>query len=1156
MMRVISRIRGAALLGTLLPGLLVAAAACSSEEPNPPPNQGNGGMGPIGRGGDGGTGGTGAGGTGGEGGSAGSGGSGGSIGIPLRIENVRPPRGSLAGGETVIINGSGFVRSLAQDARPTDVTTVTFGSNPAVGARVIDDDTIIAPTPPGTEGNVDVTISNPSGEVVCSGCYRYQAPVVLSSVEPAEGSIRGGSVVTLRGQNIRPTMTVLFGGRAAIDVQAEADGSLTAIVPPGDVQGAVDVRIFDADGQAVIRRGFIYRDTLRITSVEPPGGPMVGGNQVVITGTGFTNDAEVLVGGVPAVSTLDATGHLVFSAPAGSAAGPATLEVRTPAGTVSSAYAYFDPNAAGVNLYLVSPARGSLEGGEAVTLVGTGLDSGNLAVRFGSELASASVVNGNFVTATVPAGASAGTVDVSVRATAGAALLADGYRYVQTVALASVTPASGPLAGGTTITLRGSGFPAAPRVFVGALEATAVERLDATTLRAVTPRGSDGAVPVRVIDPADPDNEAVLAGGFSYEGPFSVARLDPNTGARAGGTRTILRGAGFRPGLSVLFGANLSLNVSIQDPFTAIVAAPRGDVGTVDVSVDSGAGNTALLEGAFTYFDPTSLSGGSSGGPLNGTLNVTVLDGGRARGGLPLAGATVILGSEDSTTLQGLTDDRGQITFSDPALVKAQVVSVALDAYQTTTVVNQASENLTVYMIPNFEPAECANDIDDDGDGLLDFDGNGDSSKIDQDGCHCGPANSPMPELCACPMMPQEQATCCDGIDNDGDGDIDANDEDCQCSGGSSEGPLAACSNCKDDDGDGGMDWMPPPGRAPDIGCANPGDNDERGVIVAGRVWGFKLPGGRVLGPSEQEVAFVRISVPSVYHAPPWAGSLGPQFMVARDGGSFAFEFASARYMAVYAVYGILNNDTAEFEPLLMGVRRGVNPTTGGDITSADIVLDMHLNKTVPVTVDNPPVLAMARGSSEIFAYMDLGLEGVIPLGSALTDDEPTHATLEHLPAVSGENVIFHLWGGLIPGTVPLTATFRRQAGDITQGVTMGPLMGLTRMVQPTGQFQGTIEWLHEAGPEPEVAQVQIDEPTLAGPIPQWHMVVPGSERRITVPPSVLQRLRNKYPPGTTLQLTLITAREPRFSYDQWNYTNLDVPAFTSFTWDVVGLQL
>ncbi len=60
--------------------------------------------------------------------------------------------------------------------------------------------------------------------------------------------------------------------------------------------------------------------------------------------------------------------------------------------------------------------------------------------------------------------------------------------------------------------------------------------------------------------------------------------------------------------------------------------------------------------------------------------------------------ATVMLGIDTSTPFQGLTDNRGQLTFSDPSLVKAQLVTVYKDGYESTTVTAVNAENLTVFI--------------------------------------------------------------------------------------------------------------------------------------------------------------------------------------------------------------------------------------------------------------------------------------------------------------------------------------------------------------------------------------------------------------------------------------------------------------------------
>ena len=56
-------------------------------------------------------------------------------------------------------------------------------------------------------------------------------------------------------------------------------------------------------------------------------------------------------------------------------------------------------------------------------------------------------------------------------------------------------------------------------------------------------------------------------------------------------------------------------------------------------------------------------------------------------------------GAPDETTpFQGFTDNRGQLTFSDPSLVKAQTVTVFKENYQSATVTSVNAENLTVFI--------------------------------------------------------------------------------------------------------------------------------------------------------------------------------------------------------------------------------------------------------------------------------------------------------------------------------------------------------------------------------------------------------------------------------------------------------------------------
>jgi hypothetical protein len=106
----------------------------------------------------------------------------------------------------------------------------------------------------------------------------------------------------------------------------------------------------------------------------------------------------------------------------------------------------------------LAPKTGPAIGGTSVAITGSGF-SGASAVRFGATAAASFTVNsGTSITAIAPAGTS-GSVDVTVTGPGGTspATSADLYKYkVPTVT--AVSPKTGPKAGGTSVTITGSGF--------------------------------------------------------------------------------------------------------------------------------------------------------------------------------------------------------------------------------------------------------------------------------------------------------------------------------------------------------------------------------------------------------------------------------------------------------------------------------------------------------------------------------------------------------------------------------------------------------------------------------------------------------------------------------------------------------------------------
>lgn len=978
-----------------------------------------------------GTGGSGGGGTGGIGG-GGEGGSGGSGPDLIEIQAVMPGSGPTAGGQLLVIKGTGFYFTVdnRDDLRGTQVW---FGENRSLDVQVIDDTTIYASSPAAVPGKVDVTVRNKNAEGTCTACFQYLPSVRIDSLEPGEGHLAGGTPFVLRGNGFDSEMTVTFGDRGAVALELQEDGSLHGIVPPADGEGAVDVRIFSDLGQAVARKSFTYVDTLRITEMEPPGGPLAGGNKVVLRGKGFGNQPKVFFGGKELPAQRGADGALEVTAPPAAKAGPVKVEVRSAGTSIEAAYGYFDPNRSEPALYSISPDRGSVEGGGTVWLVGSGFDPETLAVWFGEELVDElEVLSPNLAKVTAPEAIATGKVDVRMRVNAGSSTLAAAYHYFRTIEISQVQPDRGPVEGGTKIIVNGAHFPEGARLFIGALEAKSVTRRSEGRITAEAPAGSVGPAPVRVVDPNDEDATGVLAGGFTYEGPFRLALIEPSTGSRAGGTRVTARGTGFAPGMLLYFADMPGAFLEVVNPYTAVVTSPAGPAGTVSVTGELSQDVKSTITDAFAYYDPGTTNGGASGGPLNGTLNVTVLDGGDDSRGAVIAGCKVWVGNDASSLLEGVTDARGQVSFSSPTLVKAVNVHAECEGYESASVAMHRSENLTLLLEPN------------------------------------------------------------EGGDDDGDPPLE-----------------------------------PPPG------------------VISGVVRGFKKSPLRPLGPDEKEVAYVSYAYPHVFAYPPFSSGEPPppRLEVDQEGARFAFGFRGPKLVTLYAIYGIRNTLTGVFEPQLMGMRRGVSVTWEQMIEDADIDLTIRLGGEVPVTIENPPRNIM--GATEVNAFIDLGGDGVIPVATAFNSSNANKALLKSIPDLTGESFLFRALGQPTDGVLPLTMGFRRQSGDVKGGVTIGPLMGVTDLtVGPP-----SLEWTVDPGPQPEFFFLQLNEFTLAGFVPQWHMVVPGTERRVTIPPAAWAKMVAKFE-GKSLFLSIIGAREPRFTYDSWTYTNVrSFLEYNSFTY-------
>jgi uncharacterized protein with beta-barrel porin domain len=250
----------------------------------------------------------------------------------------------------------------------------------------------------------------------------------------------------------------------------------------------------------------------------------------------------------------------------------------------------------------VVPNSGSTAGGTTVTITGTGF-TGVTAVSFGGVAATGfAFVNDTTITATTPAH-EAGAVTVKVTALGGDAngLNAFTYKAAAAPTISGVAPNSGSTAGGTGVTITGTGFTGATAVTVGGTAATGVTVVNDTTITATTPAHVAGKVTVEVTAPGGSAN---LPNGFTYAAAApTISGIAPATGSTAGGTAATITGTGFNGATAVTFGGTAATSFTVVSDTSITATTPAHAAGAVAVAMTT-PGGSANLPNGFTYSAP------------------------------------------------------------------------------------------------------------------------------------------------------------------------------------------------------------------------------------------------------------------------------------------------------------------------------------------------------------------------------------------------------------------------------------------------------------------------------------------------------------------------------------------------------------------------
>ncbi|MBM3946722.1 MAG: hypothetical protein FJ315_04905, partial [SAR202 cluster bacterium] len=241
----------------------------------------------------------------------------------------------------------------------------------------------------------------------------------------------------------------------------------------------------------------------------------------------------------------------------------------------------------------VSPNTGPATGGTTVTVTGTRFQQGATAV-IGRPLANVNVPGATTLSG-VTLSNGAGASDVVVTNPDGQSVtIVNGFTFLAAPTVTNVNPNTGPAAGGTDVTITGTGFLSNAAVTFGGTAATNVVVANATTITARTPAHAAGAVNVTVTNPDA--QTGTLNNGFTYAvaSAPTVTNVNPNQGLPTGGTDVTITGTGFQAGATPIIGRPLA-NVTVVNSTTITGVTRSNGLGVADVVVTNPDGQTGTL---------------------------------------------------------------------------------------------------------------------------------------------------------------------------------------------------------------------------------------------------------------------------------------------------------------------------------------------------------------------------------------------------------------------------------------------------------------------------------------------------------------------------------------------------------------------------------
>lgn len=676
---------------------------------------------------------------------------------PPAVTSTSPSTGTIAGGTTVTINGSGFQSGatvefvLNDNGTPNDVSDDTTSS--CNFATYFNSARIDCQTAAVAAGSYPVRVTNPDNQFNSTGAsFDFAVLPNPTSVNINAMQISGGIPITISGTDFSNTVSVTVAGIPCASPVVTQGTPDTIVCTPGNAGTARSGDIVVVNDSNPILTGtysnsFTFQGPPTITNVSPTGANPAANELITITGTGFdtTNGFTVELNGVQcdvlagftATSfqcttriTVAGTGDVVIRNNDNGQTPTDPPSVVGPGQTVTqtNGFTYVAPpvlSAVDVANANVTPA-GAIAGGTSITLTGTGFNASATVSVGGDTCAITSTTPPTTIVCDTPAG-TAGLADITVTNPTGqSSTLTNAFRYQVAPDVTGITPNGGNVSGVATVTISGTGFDTSNSVSVtvGGAACDSLSSITATSIDCDLPTGTIGQVDV-VVTNLDGDLQSdTLTNGFTYQAPPSVGGVTANVGPLAGGNTVTVSGANFLSGLSATIGGNPCTNVNFQSITSFTCQVPSGSAGTVGITVTNPDGQSATGASLYTYqAAPTISSISPNAGRTIGSFSTTILGTGFQTGvsvsinGSPCSPVNIVNSGEINCTVPGnvpgsydviVTNTDGQAAIENNGFTFQSPPSVA--SVSPAIIADNGSTNITISGT-GFDASNGINDV-------------------------------------------------------------------------------------------------------------------------------------------------------------------------------------------------------------------------------------------------------------------------------------------------------------------------------------------------------------------------------------------------------------------------------------------------------------